>query len=75
MSPYQKDFGLSLGRKFGKKLVVVATCDPYDFLEEEADIKNYITIYEPTVPAFKSAVNVMFGITEAVGKLPVGLGF
>ncbi|KAE9374158.1 glycoside hydrolase family 3 protein [Stipitochalara longipes BDJ] len=72
LSSYQKDFGLSLGRKYGKKLIVVATCDPYDFLEEKSDIKNYITIYEPTIPAFKAAVDVIFGVTKAQGCLPVG---
>jgi beta-N-acetylhexosaminidase len=72
LSPYQKDFGLSLGKKHGTKLIVIATCDPYDFLEEEAEIKNYITIYEPTIPAFKSAVDVIFGVIKATGTLPVG---
>jgi beta-N-acetylhexosaminidase len=52
-------------------LVIIATCDPYDFLDEN-DIKNYITIYEPTIPAFKSAVDVIFGVTKATGVLPVG---
>ena len=72
LSPYQKDLGLSLGRKYGKKLIVVATCDPYDFLEEKDDVKTYIAIYEPTLPAFKSAVDVMFGATTALGILPIG---
>jgi beta-N-acetylhexosaminidase len=72
LSPFQKDFGLCLGRKLGKRLIVIATCDPYDFLEEIEEIKNYITIYEPTIPAFKSAVDVMFGLITAVGTLPVG---
>jgi beta-N-acetylhexosaminidase len=72
LSPYQKDFGLALGKKYGNKLIVVATCDPYDFLEEKAEIKNYITIYEPTVPAFKAAVDVIFGVTKPQGSLPVG---
>ena len=72
LSPHQKDFGLSLGKMLGKKLIIIATCDPYDFLEEKDEIKNYITIYEPTIPAFKSAVDVMFGVTKALGKLPVG---
>ncbi|KAH8682960.1 glycoside hydrolase superfamily [Tricladium varicosporioides] len=73
LSVYQKEFGLELGKKFGNRLVVIATCDPYDFLEEVKDIKNYITIYEPTVPAFQSAVNIMFGITQPSGTLPVGI--
>lgn len=72
LSSYQKEKGLSLGRKLGNKLIVIATCDPYDFLEEVGEIKNYITIYEPTIPAFKSAVDVLFGVTQAAGKLPVG---
>jgi beta-N-acetylhexosaminidase len=71
-SPAQKDFGLSLGKKLGGKLIVVATCDPYDFLREEVEIKNYITTYEPTIPAFKSAVDVIFGRAQAGGSLPVG---
>jgi len=73
LSQYQKDFGLSLGKKLGFKLIVVATCDPYDFLKETEKIKNYVTIYEPTLPAFKSAVDVIFGIRKAQGSLPVGL--
>ncbi|KAG4427727.1 hypothetical protein IFR05_016791 [Cadophora sp. M221] len=72
MSPYQKYYGLSLGKKFGERLIVIATCDPYDFLEEKDEIKNYIAIYEPTIPAFKSAVDIIFGITKPLGSLPVG---
>jgi beta-N-acetylhexosaminidase len=73
LSTFQKEFGLSLGRKYGNKLIVVATCDPYDFLEEQSEIKNYITIYEPTIPAFKAAVDVIFGLTKAQGRLPIGV--
>jgi len=72
LSPYQKNYGLSLAKKFGNKLIVIATCDPYDFLEEKDQIRNYITIYEPTIPAFKSAVNIIFGVTKPMGSLPVG---
>jgi beta-N-acetylhexosaminidase len=72
LSSYQKNLGLLLGKKFGKKLIVIATCDPYDFLKERDEVKNYVAIYEPTIPAFKSAVNVMFGATKALGILPVG---
>ncbi|KAH6715139.1 putative beta-N-acetylglucosaminidase [Leptodontidium sp. MPI-SDFR-AT-0119] len=72
LSLYQKDYGLSLGRKFGENLILIATCDPYDFLEEKDEIKNYITIYEPTIPAFKSAVDIIFGIAKPLGSLPVG---
>ncbi|EOD52867.1 putative gnat family protein [Neofusicoccum parvum UCRNP2] len=51
-------------------LVVVATCDPYDFLEDDV-IKTYLTIYEPTSSAFKAAADVLFGATAAQGTLPV----
>ncbi|PBP22779.1 hypothetical protein BUE80_DR006356 [Diplocarpon rosae] len=71
-SPYQKNYGLMLGKKFGDRLVVIATCDPYDFLQDEEEIKNYITIYEPTIPAFKSAVDIIFGRTTGLGSLPLG---
>lgn len=70
LSPYQKEFGLSLATKVDSKLIVIATCEPYDFLEDK-EVKNYITIYEPTIPAFKAAIDVVFGITKATGILPV----
>lgn len=70
LRPYQKEFGLSLATNIGSKLVVIATCEPYDFLED-VEIKNYVTIYEPTIPAFKAAVDVIFGITKATGILPI----
>ncbi|TVY91803.1 Beta-hexosaminidase [Lachnellula willkommii] len=73
LNPAQKSLGLALGKKFGNKLIVIATCEPYDFLDEVEEIQNYIAIYEPTIPAFQSAVNVMFGITTPCGSLPVGL--
>jgi beta-N-acetylhexosaminidase len=71
-SLYQKEMGLSLGKTLGRKLIVITTCDPYDFLEESQYIENYIVIYEPTIPAFKSAFDIIFGYAEAKGKLPVG---
>jgi beta-N-acetylhexosaminidase len=70
LSSYQKEYGLALGKKLSEKLIVVATGDPYDFLEEKDEINNYITIYEPTIPAFKSAVDIIFGITKPLGTLP-----
>jgi len=71
LSPYQKNMGLSLGKRLGKKLIVVATCDPYDFLEETEVIKNYLTIYEPTLSAFRSAIDIIFGLSQPCGTLPV----
>lgn len=71
LSPYQKRMGLELGKRLGEKLIVIATCDPYDFLEDEVEVKNYITIYEPTVAAFKAAVDIIFGDKLPLGRLPV----
>ncbi|KAL1643073.1 hypothetical protein SLS58_005042 [Diplodia intermedia] len=69
LAPYQTDMALKLADAV-KKLVVVATCDPYDFLSTER-IKNYLTIYEPTPAAFTAAADVLFGINKAQGHLPV----
>ncbi|CAG8977381.1 hypothetical protein HYALB_00007011 [Hymenoscyphus albidus] len=71
LSGYQKAIGLSLGKKLGNKLVVIATSDPYDFLEDTEDIRNYVAIYETTIAAFKSAMDVVFGKVIATGSLPV----
>jgi beta-N-acetylhexosaminidase len=74
LNPEQKKLGLDLGTKLGDKLIVVATCDPYDFRDEVLEIKTYITIYEPTIPAFQWAANVMFATTEPTDYLPVRPG-
>lgn len=70
LSPYQKRMGTDLGQRLGPKLVVVATCDPYDFLES-TEVQNYLAIYEPTFPAFQAAVDIIFGAAKSFGKLPV----
>ncbi|OJD36812.1 uncharacterized protein BKCO1_9000163 [Diplodia corticola] len=69
LAPYQNDMALKLAEAVDK-LIVVATCDPYDFLSTET-IKNYLTIYEPTSAAFTAAAHVLFGITTGQGHLPV----
>jgi beta-N-acetylhexosaminidase len=68
-APYQKNLGLELARR-KKNLIAIATCNPYDFLDDE-EVETYIAIYEPTIEAFTSAVNVIFAKTSATGKLPV----
>lgn len=73
LDPHQREYARSLGRLLGDKLIVIATCDPYDFIDDTETIKNYITIYEPTIPAFSAAINVIFGVTIARGSLPVGI--
>ncbi|KAK5991557.1 Beta-hexosaminidase [Cladobotryum mycophilum] len=70
-SKYQKDLGLEIAcRRQNLPLIAIATCAPYDFLED-AEIGTYIAIYEPTVEAFRSAVDILYGVAEPKGKLPV----
>ena len=71
LNAHQREFGLALGRRLGEKLITIATCEPYDFLNDSNEIQNYITIYEPTLAAFKAAVDVVFGLRPALGKLPL----
>ncbi|KAM5443151.1 putative beta-N-acetylhexosaminidase [Microsporum ferrugineum] len=53
------------------KVVSIAICGPYDFLDDTENIKTYLTIYEPTIEAFLPAVKIIFGQMEPRGKLPV----
>lgn len=69
-SAYQRDLGLELPKR-ARTLVSIAACAPYDFLEDES-IENYITTYEPTMPAFIAAADILFGVSTAKGTLPVG---
>ncbi|KAK7552355.1 putative beta-N-acetylglucosaminidase [Phyllosticta citricarpa] len=70
-SPYQRNMAKSL-QSAAPSLVVIATCDPYDFLGTDGEfIENYVAIYEPTAAAFKGAADVLFGVCDAAGRLPV----
>lgn len=72
LSQYQRDLGLSLGKKLGNKFISIATCDPYDFLDDVNEVQNYITTYEPTPESFQAALDIIFGAIPASGVLPVG---
>lgn len=72
LSQYQRDLGLSLGKKLGSKFISIATCDPYDFLDDVNEVLNYITTYEPTPESFQAALDIIFGAIPASGVLPVG---
>ncbi|TQS32664.1 hypothetical protein Golomagni_07017, partial [Golovinomyces magnicellulatus] len=61
---YQREVGLQLSKRCGSKLVTIATCAPYDFLQD-SEIVTYITMYEPTPEAFQGVVSVMYGETLA----------
>lgn len=70
-APYQQKLGLEIAKRRGQKtLVSVATCAPYDFLEEK-EVRNVVVVYEPTLEAFRSAVDVLYGVDVARGALPV----
>lgn len=71
LAPYQRQLGLQLAQLVGEKLVVIAICDPYDFLDD-GQVKTYIATYEPTTPALEAAAKVLSGAVKASGVLPVG---
>ncbi|KAL2003615.1 hypothetical protein VTN02DRAFT_3161 [Thermoascus thermophilus] len=71
-SSYQRNLVLELAQR-KEKLIVIATANPYDFLEDPV-VETYITIYEPTLEAFSAAADVIFGAAPAKGTLPVGPG-
>ncbi|KAF2147574.1 glycoside hydrolase family 3 protein [Aplosporella prunicola CBS 121167] len=78
LAPYQRELAEALAELVEKKnadetkLIVVATCDPYDFLEDER-FKTYITTYEPTSPALQAAADAIFGVFKPEGRLPVAV--
>ncbi|KAF9889023.1 hypothetical protein FE257_008000 [Aspergillus nanangensis] len=69
-SEYQKTLGLALPER-ARKLIAVAACSPYDFLDD-THISTYIATYEPTVEAFTAAMASIFKPALARGVLPVG---
>ncbi|KAL1956105.1 hypothetical protein VTO42DRAFT_7624 [Malbranchea cinnamomea] len=69
LSPKQTELGLKLAG-LARKLVVVATCDPYDFMDNP-EVKTVLATYEPTVEAFQSATRIIFGEVKASGVPPV----
>ncbi|PKY08347.1 putative beta-N-acetylglucosaminidase, partial [Aspergillus campestris IBT 28561] len=70
-SPYQRSLGLELPNR-ARKLVAIAACSPYDFLDDVAAIGTYMTTYEPTLEAFAAATDILFGTAPPRGALPVG---
>lgn len=72
----QRNFALEVAKRrkvthLWEEVIVIATCSPYDFLDDKESIKTYVAIYEPTVEAFSSALHVIFGRLLAKGTLPV----
>ncbi|PLN74793.1 putative beta-N-acetylglucosaminidase [Aspergillus taichungensis] len=70
-SPDQHSLGLELPNRT-RKLVAIAACSPYDFLNDAAAIGTYIMTYEPTLEAFSAATDILFGTAPPRGALPVG---
>lgn len=69
-SRYQRELGLRLGKRCTSKLVTIACCNPYDFCND-AEIETYLTTYEPTVEAFSSAADIIYGKDSPRGRLPI----
>jgi beta-N-acetylhexosaminidase len=63
-------------RKESRRVVVLASCGPYDLLAAPTDIEGlrdvgYVASFEFTVGALEAAVAVVFGEVVAKGKVPV----
>jgi beta-N-acetylhexosaminidase len=70
-SPYQSELTMEVVRRLGSaKIAVVATCNPYDFLDVP-QVSTYLATYEPTYEAFAAAADVLYGESKPVGVLPV----
>ncbi|KAK2612504.1 hypothetical protein QQS21_001442 [Conoideocrella luteorostrata] len=71
-SQYQRDLGLEAAkRRAGKTFISVATCNPYDFIDDEDEVKNFAVVYEPTLEAFAAVTDILYGEVLAKGQLPV----
>lgn len=68
-SPYQLSLGKALPGKV-KKLVAIAACQPYDWLDA-TDVTTYVATYEPTIEAVSMAASIIFGEKKAKGTLPI----
>lgn len=66
----QRNLALEVAKR-RKDVIVIATCSPYDFLDDEESVKTYVATYEPTVEAFECAIDVIFGRAPARGLLSV----
>ncbi|TFK96145.1 glycoside hydrolase [Pterulicium gracile] len=63
-----------LGKGKGKKVVVLASCAPYDLLGASGDgVEDvaYVASFEYTVEGLEAAARVLFGEVEARGVVPV----
>jgi beta-N-acetylhexosaminidase len=66
----QSNYALEVAKR-RKDIIVIATCSPYDFLDDDESVKTYVAIFEPTMEAFESAIDVIFSRAPAKGILPV----
>lgn len=70
-SPYQNELAMEVVRRLkSAKVAVIATCNPYDFLDV-AQVSTYLATYEPTYEAFAAAADVLYGEAKPTGVLPV----
>jgi hypothetical protein len=61
-----------LHRRYGDRLVVVATGDPYDLLQFP-NVPAYLLTYGPDGPSLDAAARVLLGLLPPRGRLPVAL--
>jgi beta-N-acetylhexosaminidase len=61
-----------LHRRYGDRLVVVATGDPYDLLQFP-EVPAYLLTYGPDEPSLDAAARVLLGLLPPRGQLPVAL--
>lgn len=69
-SQHQRDLGKEVARRADSPLITIATCNPYDFLEDP-EMRTYLAAYEPTVEAFRAGVDIVYGEASAGVKLPI----
>jgi beta-N-acetylhexosaminidase len=62
-----------LHRRFGDRLIVVATGDPYDILQFPG-VPAYVLSYGPDEMSLDATARVLVGLIPARGRLPVTLG-
>ena len=56
----------------GRHIIVIAMQNPYD-LQAFPQLGTYLCTYEYSRPAIEAALRVIFGQTQAQGKLPVNI--
>ncbi len=70
--PNQVSMVRDLHKRFGDRLIIVATGDPYDLLQFP-EVPAYLVTYGPDAPSLDAAARVLLGRLRPCGRLPVTL--